>query len=224
VSTDTLDQIPDPVDPGQDQGQETEAVAGFEAKARPRVFRRRHARYQLPKDSPLPARLLMDDTEMVGLLLDVTREGFSFVSRQPLPDLWLPGHSLESEFLAGSVVVAVSATIRYLNVTSTNQSMLRVQYDPAAVSDELWLDIKRYLVHRAHAGAIWLPLEGNTVYIYGYMLEVMGEEIETLTASGEVKHLDIGHCVGIEPEAMKAFNKVIDHFGIALPPHLEDFL
>lgn len=171
--------------------------------------KRRSPRFRLPTSSPLPAALKSDGVSMIGLLMDISLEGFRFISREPLPDFWLPGRSVEAEFRIGNEAYVGAGHIRHLTKLMNGQTSLGFQFIDSAIPANQWETAVQHMIRDKFAGAVWSEADGmaTRVNIIGHFSANLSDEFKNAVKGHSISVLSLARCVSVDADALDLLRK-----------------
>lgn len=172
-------------------------------------IKRRSPRYRLPTSSPLPASLTSDSVSMIGLLMDISLEGFRFISREPLPDFWLPGRGVLAEFRIGNESYRGEGHIRHLTKLLNGQTSLGFQFVDSAIPSAQWNLAVEHMIRDKHAGSIWSEPDGTAtrINVIGHFTANLSDEFKSAAKNRPISCLSLHRCVSVDGDAMDLLRK-----------------
>lgn len=146
---------------------------------------------------------------MIGLLMDISREGFRFISRDPLPDFWLPGRSVVAEFRINEHVYRGNGHIRHLTRLPNAQMSLGFQFVDEAIPEAEWNQAVEHMIKQKGAGAIWFIPHGDRFHldVVGSLTVGLVDEFKTAVKTGLILSIQLDHCSGVDGDGLELLRR-----------------
>lgn len=172
-------------------------------------IKRRSPRFRLPTRSPLPAALTSDSVAMIGMLMDISMEGFRFISRENLPDFWLPGRSVVAEFRIAGDAYRGEGHIRHLTKLINGQTSLGFQFVDNAIPEAQWNRAVDQLIRDKHAGSVWAVTEGSgtQINIIGCFTGNLSDEFISSVKGKSISCIDLSQCLTVDGDGLELLRK-----------------